>query len=157
MGIKEDYQQAVGLAKQGHFKEARALIIAYDHPKTNALLQKIEQAMQTDNSEKKVWKFLKQGCLTIIAILISGSIACAGLYLATNWNWFFGTGKQEFIAPHICTYAELYDLNCDPVKLTDFYMRELTTCYQQLGMIDFSSTGNRGAYLTCLQYEGVDF
>ncbi|MEL6524831.1 MAG: hypothetical protein AAFQ07_03880, partial [Chloroflexota bacterium] len=45
MGIKEDYQQAQQLARDGKLLDARALLLNYDHPKTNALRKKIERVM----------------------------------------------------------------------------------------------------------------
>lgn len=45
MGIKEDYQQALSLAKKGKFEQARALLLEYDHPRTNALLKKLNDAI----------------------------------------------------------------------------------------------------------------
>ncbi|MEO1166275.1 MAG: hypothetical protein AAFV98_21035 [Chloroflexota bacterium] len=45
MGIKEDYQQAQQLVRDGKLLDARALLLNYDHPKTNALRKKIERVM----------------------------------------------------------------------------------------------------------------
>lgn len=90
MGVKEDYQQAVNLAQQGNYKEARHLLIAHDHPKTNALLDKVNKAILADGiNQPKVKQKTKSGTHPLVkifrAIVVSFFIVCGGLYILAGF------------------------------------------------------------------------
>lgn len=53
MGIKEDYNMAVELVKQGKYEQARRLLLIHDHPKANALLAKINEVMASTGDTPK--------------------------------------------------------------------------------------------------------
>lgn len=82
MGIKEDYQQALALAQEGKFEQARSLLITHDHQKTNALLKKVNDAIAsgrgTAPEQKKVNKPRKTSKITK-ALLVIAMLAMIGL------------------------------------------------------------------------------
>jgi hypothetical protein len=62
--IKQDYQKAQALAKQGKYEQARKLLIVHDHPKTNALLSKVNDAINAKPQKKT------NGCVRLLAALV---------------------------------------------------------------------------------------
>lgn len=52
MGIKEDYQKAVTLAKEGKYHEARNLLIVHDDERVDKLLNRINAAIAADGADK---------------------------------------------------------------------------------------------------------
>src|SRR5690606_22476826 len=86
LGVKEDYQRAVELAQEGNYKEARRFLIAHDHPKTNALLDKVNKAILADGiNQPKVKQKKKSETHPLVkifrAIVVSFFIVCGGLYV----------------------------------------------------------------------------
>lgn len=86
LGIKEDYQRAVKLSQEGNYKEARRFLIAHDHPKTNALLDKVNKAILADGINQPKVKQKKKSEThpfgnTVRAIVVSFFIVCGGLFL----------------------------------------------------------------------------
>lgn len=82
--IKDDYQQAVALAKQGKFERARSLLIAHDHPKTNALLDKVNAAIATRSEVapqakqvNPILRFISAVIVFTVSLVVSGFAASA--------------------------------------------------------------------------------
>lgn len=159
MGIKEDYRQAIVLAKAGQFEQARALLIAHDHPKTNALLDKVNQAIASGTKQKPARRgwLMKLAGGAVLTVLICG-VLFGALYLAINWNWLFGTGKQELSAIAICLYVVNFENKpCDSGVLIQDHMEALIACYGIHGRVTAGLDSNRPVWVTCLENEGVVF
>jgi hypothetical protein len=91
MGIKEDYQRAVELAKAGELEKAQALLITIDHPKAEAMLAKVNAAIATrgDKASKKHGFSFVGLALAFLVIVIAG---VASSFLG---NQLFNAGYDE--------------------------------------------------------------
>jgi hypothetical protein len=82
VGIKEDYQKAVELAKEGNLEEAQALLTTIDHPKAVTMLAKVNAAIATRGKTKPKASPQKSRAwlsISILFLLIAVSLAYYGL------------------------------------------------------------------------------
>ncbi len=114
MGIKEDYEQALELAQQNDYKKARSLLIAYDHPKTNALLDKVNQAILADGiNQPKVKRQLNSDTNSleniIRAIFISLFLVCGVFFLFILGSGLFSESSSQIEAETVNIIQESDD------------------------------------------------
>lgn len=99
--VKQDYEQAILLIKQGQLQEARQLLIKHRHPKTNQLLKKIDllSRVKAKKSPSKT-KAKKSNKALIVALSFVGIlIICLGLVSTGIIN--IDSPQSEIIYPTI--------------------------------------------------------
>lgn len=149
MGIKEDYSQAVKLAKEGKFIEAKELIIVYNDPRTKKLVEKLNTAIFNSQAHSNVKtdplvalrSWIRR---TAFIILLVGTLIF-GIFIAVV---DFFDGFNRFDAYNICQ-----DYGCDSDELLNNYRDDLIQCRNEEKRYDLSPI----AYASCMQIHGVPF
>lgn len=149
MGIKEDYTQAVKLAKEGRYKEAKELIIAYDDPRTKKLVKKLNTAIFKSPSNSNI--------KTDPLVLVRSWIRRVALIILLTATILFGiifTIVEVFdLANRFDAYNLCQDYGCESDEIFNNYRDDLTQCRLEVKRYDLAPT----SYANCMQRRGVPF
>lgn len=156
MSIKDDYAQAMELAKAGKFEQAQALLVAHDHPKTNALLEKVNAALAAQgkgkHSKEKAVKqrspmFVVVGVVVTLAVLIIGYMISYTVYQSMQANQRAAQTRaanlychRYFALDSVGVSREAFDAACDETA------RETVLVYH--GVIDYCLSQSQNGVLT---------
>jgi len=98
MGMKENYQRAVDLAKAGRYEEAQSILMGIDHPKAESLLHKVNQAMLVRNSRQSLATAVPSApSVTMVNINQDNSPGClVQLLYYIVFGWWLGAAWMFF-------------------------------------------------------------
>lgn len=68
--IQNDYSKALGFVDIGEYEKARQLLIKYDHPQTNKLLDKVNTAIAAGHTSKKGFSIIRFLAAIVLAVII---------------------------------------------------------------------------------------
>lgn len=161
MSIKEDYQRAKGLAKDGEFEAAHAILKKHKgaNKQIDTIIAQLEGRL-TIKKKRPLWQTIT--LYATVTVVICGAIF-GGLRLYSYWQYQARGGAayydKLFSAISVCSYIEVYTEieSCDHEKLLDLYSTAVNYCYQKYGEIPTGVKQVRDQWIDCLLKEDVVF
>jgi hypothetical protein len=165
MGIKEDYQKAMELAKAGKLEQAQALLVTINHPKAEALLEKVNRAIAARGNQVKAkpkanrLAFVIGGTLLTLLLLIGGLTIGSYVYNILQANQQAARIRAADIYCHGYFAVEYMDLEREDFN-TACELEAQSTALVYTAEIDLCLSQSQNGELTqrlldCMEAEGV--